>query len=293
MHLFNVSGEHYDAGVGLFGGSGALTDAQVDALYNAGAGVSASAAIAATSPLYYFPMSEKTGPMVDLVGGVELARTGAPGVIGGNITDLAVPNAPCVSALDLSGNIAAGDSFKNATIADQPILKASQFGALPGFDFDGTSQHWITSSLSVASGDKTIIAVLHNDVGTPAGTAYVVLDSETTRLAALIHSATGKWGYYNTDYRDSTKDAAVEDSVISWVLATSNNGAMYDGLTQIGSGMNFTAQAISGDCTIGSITTAGLYWNGRLGMIAVYDSALDDSVRIPLVSGLMRRWGIA
>lgn len=191
---------------------------------------------------------------------------------------------------DKSGNLY---NFSQ-TGTPRPKSGLRTLGGLNVLDFNGTS-HFLSRSNSGTSASNVSCFMVYDADSSAAALSYL-LDFQTGRLifANTVDSGNGSRGpaIFDGTWRgvDSRQSGA---QIISWVMSSSGNGAIYRSDTAIVENLPFTQRAFNGSIAIArhSSTTAS-FFNGGIGEIILINATVSADDR-QLINGYLHwKWGL-
>ena len=194
-------------------------------------------------------------------------------------------NGSTVSAwADKSGN---ARNTSQATSNNQPSYANFQNNRKV-ITFDGSNDTLTCSQFIMPAGGHTIFAVASH-----AGGFHVLLEGGGLNpyISSLPSAATG-FSHYDGNLEVDTASGVYTPNqffVLELVISPAARKIIVDGTERIsGSGTIRTASFQR----VGS-TSGGFHWNGKVGEVLIYTSAMDDAIRSRVRKYLGRKWAVS
>ncbi len=209
----------------------------------------------------------------------------------------------CTTTLAVAGTDTAGcwadksGHANNATAANEPTYNSASINGKNALDFDGANDVFtLASQPIVGTIARTIIVAARADVKN-----YGAMVSLTSNDGAGRRYGLSPWVSVNTNvgYRDFNQN--IQDATIPSIV-TVQNAANSDAnatsgwkngtaMGQTGSG-SATINTIAGTAKIGATFNSGVYYNGEIAEILIYNRVITPSKRTKLEAYLGDKWGV-
>lgn len=270
-------------GVGIWNGL-AMSDAQTDAIYNSGNGVSYDdlTTDSLTSLVSYWELNELSGTRFDEHGSNNLTDNNTVSYALGHIQEPIANNGYVWRWTDKSDN---AYNFDQDTASTQPQYVSTGLGTnnKPHLLFDGTDR-----SLETAIGID----------GSTAYTSFCVVDLDGTYVIALAGTNKYTTAISSTDIytrNDAGYDSALTAGTTSPVVVTNINSGgtdmdLYKNNVLLAT--NYTAGADTSDFTLIGKTDGGLFTDGKIGEILFYNRVLTSGEITQVSNYLNSKYGI-
>jgi hypothetical protein len=187
---------------------------------------------------------------------------------------------------DLSGNTR---NAVQATAANKPTLTNNGISTNKTLDFDGSTDFMdLTGKFTHISSNYTAFFVVNADTVT-AGS--YLLDSQTGRLGLFFEMDFGFLGFYQSSYQGNKYSIAGPQILTYWL---SNAGpVIYRNGDPMSTGLTYAQTVLGGTTHIGGFygVSAGSF-NGDMGEILIYNSALSVANRQSVETALATKWGM-
>lgn len=186
---------------------------------------------------------------------------------------------------DLSGG---GNHLAQATGANQPTTGTRTINGRNVIDFDGTNDYMAVTMTSDAT-PYTIIFVGRLD--TTASQQNIIDGSGSSNRAVLLCSNSAKYGMYGAALRSSTVTPSTTNAEIVIGIFNGSSSVMYvDGGASVASGDPFEGAYVG--LTVGSRYDGAVNFNGIIGEVLIYNSALSSTDLNSIGDYLATRWGM-
>jgi hypothetical protein len=199
---------------------------------------------------------------------------------------------------DKSGN---GRHATQATSGSRPLRKANQRNSLDAIEFNGTS-HFLDFSSELSFTQYTAFAVVKRSSVSGTAGVFCADDGDGTRAAQMIRvngGAPESISFSETMGGAATASSSLTVSANEWFVATARQTssalAIYKNATA-GASVSATHHSTAVSPTLGRVLkniADNFLWNGNIGEVIFYNSALSDAGRAAVESYLMTKWGIS
>lgn len=212
------------------------------------------------------------------------------------------------SLTDFSNN---GNSFSQATAANQPTYRTAIINGLPVFRFDGSNDFMQGNNLQILRNVSGVTFFCVYKKNSTTGTQYIFNANEGTlnqiRFAfvnninatflaqstfkRLDGGATDFFNFLNNDtaaHVCAIRVNYVAGNATMWM----DNAQPVAFLPTLTSSGGNTSNTNSAAIFLGSVSTTTSYFNGDLGTMAVCNAALGDSIVLETMGMLKTRWGL-
>jgi hypothetical protein len=193
------------------------------------------------------------------------------------------------SVTDRSGH---GNAATQVTGTKQPLFKTSIQNGLGVARFDGTDDVLSTSVVNNVA-TRTVFIVAVQAAATTSRTLWCPLDNSN----AKVGDEGGVWGYFANQVGAAV---SLGSATTTWSIVTVRYNATTsaDGFVNRGTPTNFNPDDVyqtgGGSFEIGAHSAAGGEpWNGDIGEMLVYDTALGESDRQAVEDWLYNKWFVS
>jgi hypothetical protein len=194
-----------------------------------------------------------------------------------------------------------GFDFNQSTVGSRPIRKTAQQNGLDVLRFDGSDDRMVGPQFSqLFSNTASTCFVVAKAVSASSNS------NDPIANAAVFSESDGSHGFfavrsndtvYSFGYSNAYATASLSYTAGNWAcLATDHNGStlrISKNKTNTSSASLGTRSFVSGNTILGANWFQNVFFNGDVGEIITYNTALSDSNRAKVEDYLIAKWGIS